>query len=84
MPDVNVYVTPITRQGSGNAKKRRFDVYWVVDGKRIPATGARTLTWPDDLIRLLTDDEIDALAYDQMMTAARMMDDVDNAGKNRR
>ena len=78
---VNVFVTPIERQGNGNAKKRRFTVRWEVDGESLPE---RTLTWPDDLIRLLTDDELDELAHDQMMLAARTIDDVDNHGKNRR
>ena len=78
---VNVFVTPIERQGNGNAKKRRFTVSWEVDGESLPE---RTLTWPDDLIRLLIDDELDDMAYDQMMLAARTIDDVDNHGKNRR
>lgn len=76
MPDINVTITPAERIGGGNNRKRRYTVAWEVDGEQF---AARTVTMPDDIPSIITDDaELDDLYQDIAIRVTRRADAVDS------
>ncbi len=69
MPAINVTITPAQRI-PGSPRKRRYTVTWEVDGNRLPA---RTVTMPDDIPSIITDDEeLDELYREIALRTTRM------------
>lgn len=78
---VDIFHDPIIRTGNGANKKRRMRLWWrFVDGTE---TAPRTVTFPDDFIGLMTDDELDELMLDLAPRLARKLDDVETKIKER-
>lgn len=72
---VDLFHDPVERTGNGANKKRRMRLWWrFLDGSE---TAPRTVTWPDDFVGLMTDEELDDLMLDLAPRLARKLDDVD-------
>lgn len=78
---VDLFHDPIIRTGNGANKKRRMRLWWkFADGTE---TAPRVVTFPDDFIGAMTDDEIDELVMELAPRLGRKLDDVDQKIKDR-
>lgn len=78
---VDLFHDPVIRVGGGANKKRRMRLWWrFADGTE---TAPRTVTFPDDFIGAMTDDEIDELMMELAPRLGRKLDDVDTKIRER-
>lgn len=78
---VDLFHDPVVRVGAGANKKRRMRLWWrFADGTE---TAPRVVTFPDDFIGAMTDEEIDELMLELAPRLGRKLDDVDQKIKDR-
>lgn len=78
---VDLFHDPIIRVGQGAGRKRRMRLWWrFADGTE---TKPRVVTWPDDFVGAMTDDEIDDMMLELGPRLGRKLDDVDRKVRER-